>query len=93
MIGNSIHLNDGLGIDLGTAGVTPNDGPGDADNGANGLQNFPVISSVAAERRQRPGGGSLKSAGSRPTGSSSSPRPRATRAGTARARATSARTR
>jgi hypothetical protein len=39
---NSIHDNVLLGIDLGGDGVTPND-PGDADSGANGLQNFPVI--------------------------------------------------
>jgi hypothetical protein len=51
---NSIFSNGGLGIDLvpisddGTNavfGVTPNDS-GDADVGANGLQNFPVISSA-----------------------------------------------
>jgi CSLREA domain-containing protein len=44
--GNSIHDNTSIGIDLGVdAIVTPND-PGDADTGANGLQNFPVLSSV-----------------------------------------------
>ena len=35
----------GLGIDLGSNGVTPND-PGDADSGPNGYQNFPLIGSV-----------------------------------------------
>ncbi len=45
---NAYQSTDGLGIDLhdGFAGVTLND-TGDADTGANGLQNFPVISSVA----------------------------------------------
>ena len=44
--GNSIHSNAGLGIDLENDGVTPNDGPGDPDEGGNGLQNFPVLTVV-----------------------------------------------
>jgi CSLREA domain-containing protein len=39
---NSIHSNAGLGIDLGVAGVTLNDG-NDPDSGANMLQNFPLL--------------------------------------------------
>jgi len=44
--GNSIHDNQHTGIDLGGGAPHPNDS-GDADSGANNLQNFPLISSVA----------------------------------------------
>ena len=46
VVGNSTFSNDGLGVDLGVDGVTPNDGVGDADAGPNGLINTPVFQSI-----------------------------------------------
>ncbi len=52
ILGNSIHSNGLLGIDLTdrddiNEGVTPND-PLDVDTGHNGLQNFPIITTVGS---------------------------------------------
>jgi hypothetical protein len=47
VLSNSIRNNGGLGIDLGGDGVSPNDA-GDADDGPNLLQNFPVMTSAVS---------------------------------------------
>lgn len=48
IIGNSIYENSGLGIDLQSDGITPNDA-NDADAGPNLLQNFPIISQAVTD--------------------------------------------
>ena len=58
--GNSIFSNNGLGIDLGNTGVTPNDS-NDGDTGANQLQNFPVITTTMTASSSTTIQGSLKS--------------------------------
>lgn len=57
---NAIFSNGDLGIDLGNNGVTPNDA-GDPDSGPNGLQNFPILSSVGSNGVQTRFVGSLNS--------------------------------
>jgi len=49
-----------IGIDLNDDGVTTND-PGDSDTGPNGLQNFPVVTSVSHQGGQLVIGGTLNS--------------------------------
>lgn len=57
---NSIFSNNGLGIDLGSNGVTVND-LNDGDTGANHLQNFPVITGTISSANSMTIQGSLKS--------------------------------
>jgi flagellar hook assembly protein FlgD len=63
ILSNIIHSNSGLGIDLGTNGVTSND-DGDPDTGANGLQNYPILSSVVTNGTDLTIAGSLNSTAS-----------------------------
>lgn len=58
--GNFIYSNGRLGIDISPFGVTPND-TGDADDGANKLQNFPLITSVVSTAAQTTITGTLNS--------------------------------
>ncbi len=60
ILGNTISYNGSLGIDLGPAGVTPNDA-GDPDPGANLLQNFPLLSSIVLDASSTQVQGSLNS--------------------------------
>jgi CSLREA domain-containing protein len=67
--GNSIFSNGtsaaNLGIELGSGGVLPND-PGDADTGANNLQNFPVLTSALVTGETKLITGTLNSNANRP---------------------------
>ncbi|MCU1264066.1 MAG: Na-Ca exchanger/integrin-beta4 [Acidobacteria bacterium] len=58
--GNRIFNDGTLGIDLAPAGVTPND-VGDADGGANLLQNYPVLSAAFAAQGKAFVAGTLNS--------------------------------
>jgi hypothetical protein len=60
ILGNSIFSNGSLGIDLGDDGRTVNDFA-DLDEGANDLQNFPVLSQATTRRSSTIIGGKLAS--------------------------------
>jgi CSLREA domain-containing protein len=62
-LSNSVHDNAGLGIDLGDDGVTANDA-GDADTGANNLQNFPLLNAADTSGASTKIQGTLDSAAS-----------------------------
>jgi CSLREA domain-containing protein len=61
---NSMFSNANLGIDLEDDGVTPNDGLGDPDTGANNLQNYPVLTTASTGPTYTYIEGSLTSAAS-----------------------------
>jgi predicted outer membrane repeat protein len=63
IVGNSVFGNAGLGIDLSPSGVNANDAL-DADTGANGRQNFPVIDAVEAASNVLTATGTLSSSAS-----------------------------
>jgi hypothetical protein len=46
LLGNRIYGNLGIAIDLDANGANPNDAAPDTDNGANGLQNHPVVTNA-----------------------------------------------
>jgi hypothetical protein len=60
VLSNSIFSNSGMAIDLGRDGVTAND-TGDADAGANTLQNFPVVTSAKTGKKGTSIAGKLNS--------------------------------
>ena len=62
---NSIYANGGLGIDIGTDGPSAND-PGDGDDGANQLQNYPLVASAVLSGSTVTLKGTLHSAASSP---------------------------
>ncbi len=59
-LANSIFGNSGLAIDLATDGVNANDA-GDADSGANDLQNFPVLAAAGTDSSRIVISGSINS--------------------------------
>ncbi len=61
ILSNSIYANQGLGIDLGDDGVTPNH-PGGPTAGPNNLQNYPVLFAAATYNGQTYIKGTLNSA-------------------------------
>ena len=88
--GNLISANTGLGIDLYSNGVAPND-PGDADTGANNLQNFPILASVLTDESTTVIRGTLDSTpNTQPSSLISTPTSKSTRPATAKAKSTSA---